>query len=53
MFGLSQQVGGADFGVNGVIGNHQGFGWTGEEINANPAKQLAFGLCHKGVTGAD
>jgi hypothetical protein len=53
MLGLTQQVGGAEFPVDAVIGNDQGLGRAGEEIDADTAIELALGLRHEGVARAD
>lgn len=53
VFGLAQQIRGAHFRVNRVIGNHQRFRRTGKQIDTYPAEQLSFGLRDEGVTGAD
>ena len=52
MFGLTQQIGGADFPIHGFIGDHQGFGGACKQINAHAPIELAFGLCDKGIAGA-
>ena len=51
---LAEQVGGADLGVRaGAVGDHQGLGRAGEEVDADPAEELALGLGDVGVAGAD
>ena len=49
MFGLSQQIGGADFRIHGFVGDHHGFGRTRKEINPDPPIKLTLGLSHKGI----
>ncbi len=53
MFGLAEQVGGADFAVDAVVGDDQRFGRAGQKIDPDAAEQLALGLGHIGVAGAD
>ena len=51
MLGLTHQVSGNDGRVGAVVGNHRRLGGASDHINANPAKQQAFGLGHKAVAG--
>ena len=51
VLGLTQQVGGADFAVDRVVGQEQGFGGPGRQVDADPPVQLALGLGHVGVAG--
>ena len=53
MLGLAQQVGRAHLGVGGVVGDDQDLGRAGEQIDADPAVELALGLGDIGVAGAD
>ena len=53
MLGLAEQVGGAHFHVGGIVGNDQGFSRSGQQVDADAAEQLALGLRHIGVAGAD
>ena len=54
MFGLAEQIGGAQFAIGAnVIGNHQCFGRPGKQIDADAAEQLALGFGNKGVAGAN
>ena len=53
MLGLAEQVGGADFAVDAVVGDDQRLGRAGEQVDADAAEQLALGLGHIGVAGAD
>ena len=53
MLGLPQQVGGAHLGVGGVVGDNQRLGGAGEQVDADTAEELAFGLGDEGVAGAD
>ena len=49
MFGLSQQIGGAEFAIHCFIGNDKGFGRTGKQINADTPVKLALGFGDKGI----
>ena len=49
MLGLAQQIDRADLGIDGLVGDHQGLGRAGEEIDADAAEQLALGLGDEGV----
>jgi hypothetical protein len=40
-------------GIDGLVGDHQRLGGAGEQVDADPAEQLALGLGDKGVAGAD
>ena len=51
MFGLTKQIGGAQFCVYRFISDDHGFGWSGKQINANAPEQLPFGFGDKGVAG--
>ena len=53
MFGLAEQVGGADFAVDAVVGNDQRFGRAGQKIDPDATEQLTLGLGHIGIAGAD
>ncbi len=53
MLGLAQQIGRADLGIDGVIGNDQRFGRTGEQINSDAAEQLPLGLGDESIARAD
>ena len=53
MLGLPQQVGGAHFAVDGLVGDYQGLGRTGEQVDADAAEQLPLGFRDKGIAGAD
>ena len=53
MFGLPQQVGGAEFRIDRVIGDQHGLGRAGEQVDADAAVQLALGLGDIGVAGTD
>jgi hypothetical protein len=50
---LPEQIGGADFAIHAVVGDDQGLGRTGQQVDADAAEQLALGLRHIGVAGAD
>ena len=49
VLGLPQQVHRAHFAIDRVVGNHQGLGRAGKQVDANPAIQLALGLGHKHI----
>ena len=53
VLGLAEQVGGAHLAVDAVVGDDQRLGRTGQQVDADPAEQLALGLRHVGVAGAD
>jgi hypothetical protein len=53
VLGLAEQVGGADLGVHGVVGDHQRLGRPGEQVDADAAEELALGLGDEGVARAD
>ena len=53
MLGLAQQIGGADLGIDAVVGDDQGLGRAGEQIDPDPAIELALGLGDIGIAGAD
>ncbi len=53
VFGLTEEVGGAELAVDGLVGDHQGFGRAGEEVDTDLAVELALGFGNIGVTGAD
>ena len=50
MFRLPQKVGCAGFGVNGFIGNHEGFRGTGRKVDSHSAEELALGFGNVGVS---
>ena len=51
MLGLAQQIGGADLGIDAVVGDDQRLGRPGEQIDADAAVELPLGLRHVGVAG--
>ena len=53
VLGLAEQIGGADFAVDAVVGDHQRLGRAGQQVDADAAEQLPLGLRHIGVAGAD
>ena len=44
VFGLAQEVGRAHLGIGAVVGDDQDLGRAGEEVDADSAIELAFGL---------
>ncbi len=53
VLGLTQQVGGAELGARGVVGDYQGLRGPGEQVDADAAEELALGLGDVGVARAD
>ena len=53
MLRLSKQVGRVQLGIDRVVGDHHGFGRTGEQVDADTAEQLTLGFGDKGVAGPD
>ncbi len=53
VLGLAEQVGGAHLAVDRVVGDDQGLGRAGEQVDADAAEQLPLGLGDIGVAGAD
>ena len=53
MLGLAEQIGGADFAVDRIVGDNQRLGRPGEEIDADAAEQLPLGFGDIGVAGSD
>ena len=53
VLGLAQQIGGAEFAVDAVVGDHQRLGRAGEQVDADAAEQLPLGLRDIGVARTD
>ena len=53
MLGLAEQVGGAHFAVDAVIGDDQRLGRPGQKIDADAAEQLPLGFGDVGIARAD
>ena len=53
VLGLAEQIGGADFAVDRVVGDDQRLGRPGEEIDADAAEQLPLGFGDIGIAGPD
>jgi hypothetical protein len=53
MLGLAQEVGGNDLRVGRVVGQDHHLRRPGQQVDPDRAEQLALGLGHVGVTGAD
>ena len=53
MFGLPEQIGRAEFGIDGVVRDHHRLGRPGKEVDTDAAEELAFGFGDKSVAGAD
>ena len=53
MLRLTEQIGRADLAVDRVVGDDERLGRTREEVDADSAEELTFGLGDKGVAGPD
>ena len=53
MLGLPEEVGGADLAVDGLVGDDEGLGRAGEEVDADAAVELALGFRDIGVARPD
>ena len=53
MLGLAQEIGGADLGIDAVIGDNQRLGRAREQVDTDAAKQLSLGLCDISIARAD
>ena len=53
MFGLPQQVGGAQFTIDRIVCDHQGFRRTGQQIDPDLAEQQSLGFSHISVARPD
>ncbi len=53
MFGLAQQVGGAELAVHRLVGDDEGLGGAGEQVDADAAVELALGFGDEGVARPD
>ena len=53
VFGLAQEVRGGQLAVAAVVGDDQGFGGAGQEVDAHPPEEQALGFGDVGVAGAD
>ena len=53
MLGLAEQVRRTDLGVDGIVGDHQCFCRSGEQVDANLAVELTLRLGNEGVAGTD
>ena len=53
MLGLGQQVRCDELGIGSLVGEHGDLGGAGEQIDPDPAEQLAFGLGHERVARTD
>ena len=53
MFSLAEQVGGADFAIDGLVRDHHGFSRPGKQVDADSAEQLALGFRNESVAWAD
>src|ERR1019366_4314844 len=51
MLGLPDQIDGGHFGVAGIVGDDQGLGGTGQQIDADAAEQLALRFGDIGIAG--
>ena len=53
VLGLAEQVRRAQFAVHRIVGDHQRFRGTGQQVDAHPPEKLPLGFGHKGVAGPD
>ena len=53
MLGLAEQICRAHFGIGGVVGNDQGLGRSGQQVDADTAEQLPLRLRDERIAGAD
>src|SRR3954447_19411652 len=53
MLELTNEVGGHQFGISGLIGDHENLGRARKQINADLAKELPLCLSYVGVAGSD
>ena len=53
MLGLAEQVGGDQRGVGGLVGQHGDLRRPGQQVDPDAAVELALGLGHVRVAGAD
>ena len=53
MLGLAEEIGGADFAVDRVVGDDQRLGRPGQKIDADAAEQLPLGFGDIGIAGSD
>ncbi len=53
VFGLAEQVGGAELAIHRLVGDHQRLGRAGEQVDADAAVELPLGFGDEGIAGAD
>ena len=53
VLGLPEEIGGAELGIDAVVGDDQRLGRAGKQVDADAAVELALGFCDEGVAGAD
>ena len=53
MLRLAEEIGGAQFCIDGFIRNHHRLSWSCKQINANPSEQLPLCFRNKGIAGAN
>ena len=53
VLGLAEQIGGADFAVDALVGDDQRLGRAGEQVDADAAVELALRFRHIGVARPD
>ena len=51
MLGLAEQVRRTQFAVHRIVGDHQRFRGSGQQVDAHPPEKLPLGLGDKGVAG--
>ena len=53
MLGLAEEIGGAELGIDALVGDDQRLGRAGKQVDADTAVELALGFGDEGVAGAD
>ena len=53
MLGLAEKIGGAELAVHGLVGDYQSLGGPRQQVDPDAAEELALGLRHECVAGAD
>ena len=53
MLSLPKQIGRADFAVHRLVGDDERLRRAGEQVDADPAEQLALGFRHVSIAGPD
>ena len=53
VLGLAEQIGGAHFGIDAVVGQQKGLCRPGRKIDPDPAEKQSLRFSNKGVSRAD